>query len=78
MTEKMWQYIVWVGSTPNYFIHQPNAFQFFLDWCYKGYDDIVMTKIISYEIKNDTFQETEEETMHTSKMFNKEGVVYAK
>jgi hypothetical protein len=35
-----WNWIVWVGGTPDYYVHYKDALRDYFDWQDKGYDDI--------------------------------------
>ena len=42
---KKFNYIVWVGATPDYYINYEDAIRDYNDWIDKGYDDVVLEKI---------------------------------
>ena len=42
---KKFNYIVWVGATPDYYINYEDAISDYNDWIDKGYDDVVLEKI---------------------------------
>jgi hypothetical protein len=40
-----WNYIVWVGATPDYYVNYEDAQRAYDEWIDKGYDDVIIEEI---------------------------------
>jgi len=40
-----WNYIVWVGATPDYYVNYKDALRAYDEWIDKGYDDVIIEEI---------------------------------
>ena len=54
MKKIKWKYIVWVGGTPDFYSRYKDALRAYHEWEDKGYDDIQIEEIKSWQVETKT------------------------